>query len=224
MLVAENIIVYYLSLFNFIHMDIPLAEDIQYKSLKMQETISYLVKCLQNTYRKLKVVSMAVAKYSQRRDSGNEIRRLILILNLHIILQKIRKCQFSSLIKQPLHIHVYVHGWGKRSSNNENQVDIKIPNKGTAKECSNCHTVTLISYTSKVILKILQARVQEYVNQELSDVQAGFRKGRRIRNQIANTHWITEKVREFQKNIYFCFIDHTEVFDYMDHKKTVENS
>ena len=162
---------------------------------------------------------MAVAKYSQRRDSGNEIRRLILILNLHIILQKIRKCQFSSLIKQPLHIHVYVHGWGKRSSNNENQVDIKIPNKGTAKECLNCHTITLISYTSKVILKILQARVQQYVNQELPDVQAGFRKGGRIRNQIANTHWITGKVREFQKNIYFCFIDHTKVFDYMDHKK-----
>ena len=75
------------------------------------------------------------------------------------------------------------------------------------KECSNYHTIALIPYTSKITLKIPQARLQQYVNHELPDVQAGFRKGRAIRDQIANIHWIVEKVREFQKNIYFCFID-----------------
>ena len=69
------------------------------------------------------------------------------------------------------------------------------------------------------MLKILQARLQQYVNQELPDVQAGFRKHRRTRNQIANIHWIIEKAREFQKNIYFCFIGYTEAFDYVDHNK-----
>ena len=86
-------------------------------------------------------------------------------------------------------------------------VFIPIPQKGNAKECSNYHTMALISHTSKVMLKILQARLQKYVNCELPDVQAGFRKGRGTRDQIANIHWIIEKVREFQKNIYFCFID-----------------
>ena len=87
-------------------------------------------------------------------------------------------------------------------------VFIPIPNKGNAKECSNCHTVALISHASKVMFKVLQARPQQYVNGELPEVQAGFRKGRRTRDQIANIHWITEKAREFQKNIYFCFIDY----------------
>ena len=76
-----------------------------------------------------------------------------------------------------------------------------------------------MSHASKVMLKILQARLQQYVNWELPDVQAGFRKGRRTRDQIANIHWITEKAREFQKNIYFRFIDYTKAFDCMDHNK-----
>ena len=86
-------------------------------------------------------------------------------------------------------------------------VFIPVPKKGKAKECSNYHTIILISHTSKVMLKILQARLQQYVDRELSDVQAGFRKGRGTRDQIANIHWITEKGREFQKNIYFCFVN-----------------
>ena len=76
-----------------------------------------------------------------------------------------------------------------------------------------------ISHTSKVMLKILQAKLQQYVNRELSDVQAGFRKGRGTRDQIANIRWIIEKAREFQKNIYFCFIDYTKAFNCMDHNK-----
>ena len=85
-----------------------------------------------------------------------------------------------------------------------------IPKKGNAKECSNYCTIALISYTSKVMLKILQARLQQYMDRELPDVQAGFRKGRGIRDQIANICWIIEKAREFQKNIYFCFIDYAK--------------
>ena len=77
-----------------------------------------------------------------------------------------------------------------------------------------------ISHASKVMLKILQARLQQYMNHELSDVQAGFRKGRGTRDQIANIHWIMEKVREFQKNIYFCFIDYAKAFDCVDHNKS----
>ena len=84
---------------------------------------------------------------------------------------------------------------------------IPIPKKGNAKECSNYRTITLISHASKEMLKILQARLQQHVNCELPDVQAGFRKGRGTRDQIANIRWITEKAREFQKNIYFCLID-----------------
>ena len=85
-------------------------------------------------------------------------------------------------------------------------VFIPIPKKDNAKECSNYHTTALISHASKVMLKILQARLQLYVNQELPDVQAGFRKGRETRDQIANICWIIEKAREFQKNIYFCLL------------------
>ena len=96
---------------------------------------------------------------------------------------------------------------------------IPIPKKGNAKECSNYHTIVLISHVSKVMLKILQARLQQYVNCELPDVQAGFRKGRGTRNQMPNIHWIIEKAREFQKNIYFCFIDYTKAFDCVDHNK-----
>ena len=85
---------------------------------------------------------------------------------------------------------------------------IPIPKKGNAKEYLNDHTIALISHASKVMLKILQARLQQYVNRELPDVQAGFRKGRGARDQIANICWIIQKAREFQKNIYFCFIDY----------------
>ena len=96
---------------------------------------------------------------------------------------------------------------------------IPIPKKGNAKECSNDRTVVLISHASYVILKILQARLQQYVKQELSDVQTGFWKGRGTRDQIANIHWIIEKARELQKNIYFCFIDYAKAFDHVDHNE-----
>ena len=98
-------------------------------------------------------------------------------------------------------------------------VCIPIPKKGNAKECSNYYTIALISHTSKVMLNILQAGLQQYVNHELPDVQAGFRKGRGTRDQIATIHWITEKAREFQKNIYSCFIDYAKAFDSVDHNK-----
>ena len=98
-------------------------------------------------------------------------------------------------------------------------VFIPIPKKGNAKECSNFSTVALISNASKVMLKILQARLQEYVNHEIPDVQAGFRKGRETRDQIANVCWIIKKAREFQKNIYFCLIDYAKAFDCVDHNE-----
>ena len=101
----------------------------------------------------------------------------------------------------------------------ERSVFIPIPKKGNAKECSSYRTSALISHASKVMLKILQARLQQYVNRELPDVQAGFRKGRRTRDQIANICWIIEKAREFQKSIYFCFIDYAKAFDCVDHNK-----
>ena len=91
--------------------------------------------------------------------------------------------------------------------------------KGNAKECSNYHTTALILHALEVMLKILQARLQQYVNRELPDIQAGFRKGKGTRDQIANIPWIMEKAREFQRNIYFCFIDYAKAFDCMDHNK-----
>ena len=97
------------------------------------------------------------------------------------------------------------------------------PKKSNAFECSNYCTIALISHASKVMLKILQARLQQYVNHELPDVQAGFRKSRRTRDLIANIHWIIKKAREFQNDIYFCFIDYAKAFDCVDHN-TVENS
>ena len=96
-------------------------------------------------------------------------------------------------------------------------VFIPIPKKGNAKQCSNYCTIAFISHASKVMLKILQARLQQYVNCELPDVKAGFRKSRGIRDQIANIHWIIEKAREFQRNIYFCFIDHANALYCEDH-------
>ena len=91
--------------------------------------------------------------------------------------------------------------------------------KGNAKECSNYHTIALILHARKVMLKILQARLQQYLNHELPAVHAGFRKGRRTRDQVANICWIIEKAREFQKNIYFCFIDYAKSFDCVDHNR-----
>ena len=89
--------------------------------------------------------------------------------------------------------------------------------KGNAKECSNYCTIALISHISKGKLKVLQVRLQQYINCELPDVQAGFRKGRGSRDHIGNIHWIMEKAREFQKNIYFCFIDYAKALDCVDH-------
>ena len=97
-----------------------------------------------------------------------------------------------------------------------------IPKKGNAKECSNDCMIALISHTSKVLLKIFQARLQQYVNRELPDLQAGFRKGRGTRVQIVYIHWIIEKAWEFQKNIYFCFIDYAKAFDCVGHNKLWE--
>ena len=97
------------------------------------------------------------------------------------------------------------------------------PKERQCKECSSYCTIALISQVSKVMLKILQARLQQYMNRELPDVQAGFRKGRETRDQIANIRWIMGKAREFQKNIYFCFIDYTKAFDCVDNNK-LENS
>ena len=98
-------------------------------------------------------------------------------------------------------------------------VFIPIPKKGNTNECSCYHTIALISHASKVMLKVLQARLQRYVNHEIPDVQTGFRKGRGTRDQTANIRWIIAKPREFQKNINFCFIDYAEVFDCVDHNK-----
>ena len=94
-----------------------------------------------------------------------------------------------------------------------------MPKNGNAKECSNYCKIALISHVSKVMLKILHARLQQFMNHELPVVQAGFRKGRGTRDQIANIHWIIKKAREFQKNIYFCFIEYAEAFDCVDHHK-----
>ena len=123
-----------------------------------------------------------------------------------------------------LHIAVSFLLWLSRKLSSghrtgKGSVFIPIPKKGNAKKCSNYCTVALISHACKVMLKILQARLQQYVNRECPDVQAGFRKGRGTRDQIANICWIIEKTREFQKNIYFCFIDYTKAFDCVDHHK-----
>ena len=117
-----------------------------------------------------------------------------------------------SICQQIWKTHQWPQDW-KRS------VFVPIPKKGNAKECSNYFAIGLISHASKATLKILQARLQQYVNQELSYIQAGFRKGREIRDQIANICWMIEKARKFQKNIYFCFIDYAKAFDCVDHNK-----
>ena len=101
----------------------------------------------------------------------------------------------------------------------EKSVFIPTPKKDNAKECWNYATIALISHANKVMLKILQGRHQQYMNCELPDVQVGFRKGRGNRDQIANIFWIIEKTKEFQKNMYFCFIDYVKAFDCVDHNK-----
>ena len=123
---------------------------------------------------------------------------------LHSIWQQIQKTQQWS------------QDW-KRS------VFILIPKKGNAKECLNDHTIVLISHDNKVMRKILQVKLQKYMNWELPDVQDGFRKGKGTRDQIANICWITENSRELKENIYFCFIDYAKAFDCVDHNK-LENS
>ena len=106
---------------------------------------------------------------------------------------------------------------GHRTGNG--QFLLQSQRKAMPKNVQTTIQLMLISHDGKVMLKILQVRLQQYMNQELSNVQAGFRKGRGTRDQIANIHWITEKEREFQTNIYFCFIDYAKAFDYVDHNK-----
>ena len=116
----------------------------------------------------------------------------------------------------------YAREFGKLSSGHrtgKGQVFIPISKKSNPRECLNYHTIALISHPNKVMLKILQANLQQYMNHELPDVQAGCRKGRRSRDQIANICWIMEIAGEFQKNIYFCFIDYAKAFDCVDHNK-----
>ena len=101
----------------------------------------------------------------------------------------------------------------------ERSVFIPIPKKGNAKEFSNYHTTALISHASKVMLKILHVRLQQYMNPELPDISARLQRSRGTRDQISSIHWIIEKAREFQKNIYFCFTDYAKAFDCVDHNK-----
>ena len=119
-----------------------------------------------------------------------------------------------SICQQFLKTQLWPQDW-------KSSVFIPIPKKDNVKECSNYYTIVLISHARKLMLKILQARLQQYTNHEFPDVQAGFRKGRGTRNQIPNIHWIIEKAREFQKNI--CFIDYAKAFDCVDQNK-LENS
>ena len=126
-------------------------------------------------------------------------------------------------VKMLYSIHQQIWKAQQRPQDWERSFFILIPKNGNAKECSHYCTAALISHTSKVMLKILQARLQQYMNHELPEVQAGFRKGRGTRDQIVNIHWIIEKSREFQENVYFCFIDYAKAFD-CGSQQTVENS
>ena len=155
--------------------------------------------------RKVKLALRSITTNKASRGDGIPVEQLQILKDdamkvLHSICQQIWKTQ------------QWLQDW-KRS------VFIPIPKKGNAKEYSNYRTIALISHASKVMLKILQAKLQQYMNCELPDVQAGFRKGRGTRDQIATIQWIIEKAGEFQKNIYFCFIDYAKAFDCVVHKE-----
>ena len=120
--------------------------------------------------------------------------------------------ELHSICQQLWKIQQWLQDWKRL-------VFIQIPKKSNAKECSNYHTIALISHASKVMLKILQTRLQQYVNHELPGAQYGFRKCRGTRDKIANIRWIINKARKFQKNIYFCSIDYAKAFGFVDHKK-----
>ena len=141
-------------------------------------------------------------------------------------LQQLRQSDLSLLHSLPFgsvqslsRVRLFATPWIVAYQDWKRSVFIPIPKKGNAKECSNYRTTALISHASQVMLKILHARIQQYVNSELPDVQAGFRKGRGTRDQIANIWCIVEKARDFQKNIYFCFTDYAKAFDCVDHNK-----
>ena len=153
-------------------------------------------------------VKWALGSITMNKVSGDNgiLVELFQILKVDVVKR------LHSICQQNLETQQWPQDW-------KSSIFIPIPKKGNAKECSNYHTIALISQTSKVMLKILQARPQQYVIRELPDVQAGFRKDRGTRDQIANIHWIIEKASEFQKNIYFCFIDYAKAFDCVDHNK-----
>ena len=125
---------------------------------------------------------------------------------------------YSVKTKRPHSICQQIWKTQQWSQDWKRSVFIPIPKKGNAKECSNYSTIALISHACKVMLQILQARLQQYVNRELPDVQAGFRNGRGTRDQIANIYSIIEKAREFEKNIYLCFIDYSKAFVWITEK------
>ena len=151
-------------------------------------------------------VKWALGNITTNKASGGDI----IPVELFQILKDNAVKVLHSICQQMWKIQQWPQDW-KRS------VFIPIPKKGNTKECSNYRTIALISHASKVMLKILQARIQQFLNHELPDVWAGFRKGRGTRHQIANIHWTIKKAREFQKSIYFCFIDYTKAFDCVNH-------
>ena len=153
-------------------------------------------------------IKWALGNITTNKASGHDR----ILVELFQILQDDAVKVLHSICQQIWKTQQWPQNW-KRS------VFIPIPKKGNIKECSNYRTIALISHASKVMLKVLQARLQQHVNHELPHVQAGFRRGRGMRDQIANTRQIIEKAREFQKNIYFCFIDYTKAFDCVDHNK-----
>ena len=118
----------------------------------------------------------------------------------------------------------YARKFGKLNSGHRTRKgQFSFQSQRNSKECSDYCTIALISHASKVMLKILQARLQHYMNHELPNVQVGFREGRGTWDKITNIHWIIKKARELQKNIYFCFIDYAKAFGWVDHNK-LENS
>ena len=153
-------------------------------------------------------VKRALESITMNKDSGGDG----IPIELFQILEDNTVKVLHSICQQIWKTQQWPQGW-KRS------VFIPVPKQGNAKECSKYCTIALISHASKEMLKILQARLQQYMNHELPDVQPGFRKGRGTRDQIANICWIIEKAKEFQKNTCFCFIDYTKAFDCVDHKK-----